>query len=199
MEVFLRLKNEQKGKFQDFDIVIESPKDTLRYGSDWVQKMANDYGYIEDTIGEDGDEMDCFIGPNPEAENFYVVEQNKDNGEFDEHKIMLGFSNIAEAKDAYFANYPENWDGLKNISEYPVKKFWKWYKGLNKKENAMRENKGYKFHRATATDLMERGRNTYGSPRTNSCDCPECYGGGRLGLLKCNNCKGTGKVEIKKD
>lgn len=46
------------------------------------------------------------------------------------------------------------------------------------------------------TELVNRGKNTYGSKVDNSvCECPVCYGGKRLGLLACNNCKGTGVVE----
>jgi len=120
-----------KRTVQGLDIVIESPKDSLRHGPDWIQKMAHDYGYIEGTKGNDGDELDCFVGPNSDSETLFVVEQNNDEGEFDEHKVMIGFSNMAEAKDAYFANYPEEWDHLRNITELDIKDFWDWVKNKN--------------------------------------------------------------------
>lgn len=131
------------------ETVVESPKGSLRHGPYWVQRMANDYGYIVGTMGVDGDEIDCFLGPNESSDRFFVIEQNKADGEFDEHKVMLGFSNLAEAKDAYFANYPDSWSGFRNITEYPINKFWDWAKGVNsmKKENVFysrtRDYKGY--------------------------------------------------------
>lgn len=57
-------------------------------------------------------------------------------------------------------------------------------------------NETYKFGSHNATDLVERGKNTYGSKVDNSvCECPVCFGGGRHGLFACKNCLGTGKVE----
>lgn len=56
----------------------------------------------------------------------------------------------------------------------------------------------YKFASHNATDLLERGKKTYGSKVDNSvCECPVCYGGGKMGLFACSNCKGTGKIENK--
>lgn len=53
----------------------------------------------------------------------------------------------------------------------------------------------YKFNYVTAADKINKGKHIYGSKIDNSvCECPECYGGGRLGLFACRNCKGTGKV-----
>ena len=54
----------------------------------------------------------------------------------------------------------------------------------------------YKFGNHNSTELINRGKQTYGSKVDNSvCECPVCFGGKRVGLLACNNCKGTGKVE----
>lgn len=56
----------------------------------------------------------------------------------------------------------------------------------------------YKF--SSGKGLLERGQHTYGTKVDNSmCECPECYGGGRLGLFACKNCKGSGKVENSKE
>lgn len=53
----------------------------------------------------------------------------------------------------------------------------------------------YKFGNHNAADLMERGKNRYGTNANGKCDCPQCYGGGRFGMFACENCKGTGLVE----
>lgn len=246
MDVIVFTRN-KKPTVQEIEVTIESPAGSFRHGPDWIQKMANDYGYIEDTIGADGDEVDAFIGPNLESECIFIIEQVKENGDFDEHKVMIGFSNMAEAKDAYHANYPEGWNGLKNMQEIKAKDFWGWYEGLSgiknnkvdgiewyrgyklhiysdgsvevferylhrgmfdsrkeakefidrkedKKENAM--NEPYKFADHNASQLLERGRDRFGSPKNNSCDCPKCYGGGRYGMFACENCKGIGKIVV---
>lgn len=111
------------------NIVIESPKGSMRHGENWIQKMANDYGYIRNTEGKDGDEVDVFIGPYLSSNKMYVIEQINYLGEFDEHKIMLGFNSIMEAQEAYHANYPIGWDGFKHIQELFVNDFKEWYAG----------------------------------------------------------------------
>lgn len=176
-------------------VTIENPKGSMRHGKDWSQKMAHDYGFINDTVGADGDALDCFCGPNEDADTFYVVEQCNAAGDFDEHKIMLGFSNMLEAKEAYMANYPEGWDGLKNISEKDVEDFWDWYNGnsSSKKENAMSV---YKFRQGTG--LMERGSDRYGSVN-NGAECTDCGGGGKYGIGNCKTCGGSGKKNEKKN
>jgi hypothetical protein len=64
------------------------------------------YGYIRRTEGTDGDHVDCYIGPNPEAKFAYVVHQNDPvTGKFDEDKVMLGFDSAKEAKAAYIGQY----------------------------------------------------------------------------------------------
>ena len=144
MDVIVKLVNAGTTSMQGLDVTIENYVGELRHGKDWVQKMANDYGYINDTVGADGDEVDCFIGPNQDSDKIYIIEQQKENGEFDEHKVMLGFSNIAEAKDAYHDNYPEGWNGLKNISEIEAKDFWQHF-NPTEKENAARGDREEEF------------------------------------------------------
>jgi len=48
----------------------------------------------------------CYVGPNPESEIVYIVNQNDPTtGEFDEQKVMLGFNSEKEAKAAYLKQY----------------------------------------------------------------------------------------------
>lgn len=65
--------------------------------------------------------------------------------------------------------------------------------GLNK-ETGMSEP--YKHHRSNSEELVDRGKSTYGSPKENSKDCPECFGNGKRGLLNCKTCDGEGKVAL---
>jgi len=126
--------NYQKGhvKVQGFDISIENPKGSERSGTDengeaWSQEMKNSYGYIRGTEGKDGDHIDVFLGDNSASKKVFVVDQNRpSDGKFDEHKVMLGFNSIEEARDAYLSNYEDGWKGLRNITETTVDDFSKW-------------------------------------------------------------------------
>jgi len=118
-------------KIQDFDIAIENPKGSVRSGVDkdgkeWSQEMHNTYGYFEGTKGEDSDDVDCFIGPNPLSEDIFVIDQLDKDGNFDEHKVMLGFDSSEEAREAYLSNYEEGWTGLGDITKVNIEDFRKW-------------------------------------------------------------------------
>jgi hypothetical protein len=118
-------------KIQDFDIAIEIPKGSVRSGVDkdgkeWSQEMHNTYGYFEGTKGKDSDDVDCFIGPNPLSEDIFVIDQLDKDGNFDEHKVMLGFDSSEEAREAYLSNYEDGWTGLGDITKVNIEDFRKW-------------------------------------------------------------------------
>jgi hypothetical protein len=98
-------------KVQGMDISIENKKGSVRSGADgdgheWHTKMHYDYGYIRGTVGVDKDHLDAYVGPNVESEIVYIVNQNDPvTGDFDEQKVMLGFTSEAEAKAAYLKQY----------------------------------------------------------------------------------------------
>jgi hypothetical protein len=98
-------------KVQGMDISIENKKGSTRSGADkdgheWHTEMHYDYGYIRGTVGVDKDHLDCYVGPNPESEIAYIVNQNDPvTGKFDEQKVMLGFNSEVEAKAAYLKQY----------------------------------------------------------------------------------------------
>lgn len=108
---------------QGIEVVIESPKNSLRHGESWIQKMANDYGYIKGTMGSDGDELDVFLGDHRDSRLVFIIEQVFSDGSFDEHKIMLGFLNMNDALAAYHNNYPDDWTGFKHIREVGIEEF----------------------------------------------------------------------------
>jgi SPP1 gp7 family putative phage head morphogenesis protein len=112
--------NYRKGhiKIHGLDVTIETPMGAIRHG-----KLHHHYGYIRRTVGADGDQVDCFLGPYPESPRIYVVDQEDREGNFDEHKVMLGFLNEAQARDAYGRNYP--WPA-KNVTEFTVPGFKAW-------------------------------------------------------------------------
>lgn len=121
-----------KGKptieFQGIPIHIENPKGSERRGRNWTQVMAHDYGYICKTKANDGDELDCFIGPNKDSPHVYIVTQIKPNtGQFDEYKVLFGFNDSLDANRGYLANYELGWRGLGRIEHIPLEDFDSWY------------------------------------------------------------------------
>jgi hypothetical protein len=109
--------NYPKGKVRmhGFTIAIETGKGQTRSGTDpdgstWSVTMVHDYGDIKRTSGKDGDPVDVFIGPDPDTEMVFVVDQLDTDGEFDEHKVMMGFKTEADAREGYLANYEDGWD-----------------------------------------------------------------------------------------
>lgn len=126
--------NYKKGKvtIQGFDISIEQPQGSVRSGVDengkqWSVTMNNTYGYIRKTEGKDGDHIDVFLGDNPESNKVFVIDQvNPTTGQFDEHKVMLGFNSALSAKRAYLSNYEKGWKGLGNITTVDIETFHKW-------------------------------------------------------------------------
>jgi hypothetical protein len=116
-------------KFHDLNLVIETPKFGMRQGPGWMSSPPADYGYILDTTGADGDEMDCYLGPNPESTIVYVVDQNRmDSPVFDEHKCMLGYNSMAEAKKDYYDGHTHGIQIFRNITALPLSVFKAWLK-----------------------------------------------------------------------
>lgn len=116
------------------NVTIENPEGSTRSGVDrdgtpWETKMEHHYGYIKGTIGADKDHIDTFVGKNHASNAVFIVDQvHPDTGTFDEHKVMLGFNSLEEAKAAYQANYAQGWTGGKNTTETTVEDFKNWLK-----------------------------------------------------------------------
>lgn len=128
--------NYKKGRvsLHGLDIAIENPKDSVRSGKDsdgkkWESKMAHHYGDIKGIKGADGDDLDVFIGDKPESDKAYIVDQvDPKTGEFDEHKVMLGFDDKAQAESGYLKNYEDGWKGVGAVTEMPISEFKEWIK-----------------------------------------------------------------------
>lgn len=125
--------NYKKGHYvlQGLNISIEQPKGSTRSGKDpdgkkWSVKMNNHYGYIRGTQGKDKDHIDVFIGDSPTSKKVFVVDQVGRDGSFDEHKVMIGFDSLEEARAAYLSNYEEGWQGLGAITETSMDGFKEW-------------------------------------------------------------------------
>lgn len=142
--------NYKKGhiKINGFDITIEQPSGSVRSGKDangkeWSVTMNNTYGYIRGTESVDGDHIDVFLGPDMNSDIVYVVDQVNTDGSFDEHKVMMGFSSLEDARSAYLSNYEEGWQGLGNITGVALDEFKKWI------DSSIRKTKPFSDYKMT--------------------------------------------------
>ncbi|WP_332457544.1 LPD38 domain-containing protein [Petrimonas sp.] len=129
-----------------FDITIENPKGSERSGTDpsgrkWTRTLKSHYGYFKRTKGKDGDQIDVFIGENPESRFIFVVDQLNQDGTFDEHKVMLGYDSFDRAKEAYLENYEEGWQGLGAMTVVEMEDFRKWLDSDSKRIKPFSEYK----------------------------------------------------------
>ena len=117
--------NYRKGHVQigQFNVSIENPKGSVRSGVDvtgreWTHTMQNTYGYIRGTEGVDGDHIDVFLANDIDGWNgsrVFVIDQYNEDGTFDEHKVMIGFNDEADAQDAYLSNYEKGWENKRKL------------------------------------------------------------------------------------
>lgn len=120
------------------NISIENPKGSVRRGTDadgksWETTMQNDYGYIRGTKSVDGDHIDVFLSDTPEEGDVFVIDQVREDGSFDEHKVMYGFPSEDAARKAYLSNYDEGWQGLGAITHVSKEEFKKWIQSSKRK------------------------------------------------------------------
>lgn len=120
-----------KLRVDGLNCVIENPRGTIRKGIDmdgkqWSSKMPHHYGYIKGYKGADGDDVDCFIGPNVHSKDVFVIQQKNVDGEFDEHKCMLGFDDRESAVAAYKSAYSTDWDGFDGVQRMSMTDFKEW-------------------------------------------------------------------------
>lgn len=82
-----------------------------KQGKPWRRVYKVDYGYLPKTEGGDGEALDVFLGPDPTAREAYWAIQHKDDGSFDEYKVILGARSRAQAKQIYLDHIPRKYLG----------------------------------------------------------------------------------------
>lgn len=148
LEMEMRKSMELQGRltFQGLPIAIENKVGTKRYwtddeGNKGHTVMVHAYGYIEGTNGADDDEIDVFIGPDPEAKNAFIVHQKQlGSGTYDEDKVMLGFSSAAHARVAYTANFNRP-DFYVSMSPMEMEAFKRWALSTKRQTGEMMKGK----------------------------------------------------------
>ncbi len=116
--------------FQGLPIAIENPKGSTRTWMDADGKagrttMQHDYGFIEGYLGEDGEEIDCYVGPDANAASVHIVHQllAPDFKKNDEMKVMLGFPDAAAAQRAYLAHRDDGQQAFGGMTSLPLDRF----------------------------------------------------------------------------
>jgi len=106
--------------YHGIKINVEWPRGSIRSyeGNDtYVTHMKCDYGYAPGIDGgEDGD-LDIYLGDG-DSDTAYILEQLKDDGSYDEDKVMLGFMSEDEAAECYLQHMPAHMMGT--IREVPI-------------------------------------------------------------------------------
>lgn len=119
---------------QGLNITIENPKGSERSGKDpngkaWSVSMPAHYGYVKGSKGADGEQVDVYIGDEPESRRVFIVDQNDaDTGKFDEHKVMLGFADMESAEETYRAGFSDGKGGQRigGMTEMSINEFKGW-------------------------------------------------------------------------
>lgn len=119
--------------YQGLPISVENRKGSVRKGrcekgkphTCWKTKMTAHYGYLKGVDGVDGDSLDCFIGPDPNAATAYIVVTKKvpDFEQDDEHKVMLGYNSAKAAKAALIENYGGDARHFGSMTAMPMERF----------------------------------------------------------------------------
>lgn len=134
----------KKGKIEVAGIKmdIENPAGSVRRGvgedgKAWESTLATHYGYVPGTVAADSTKdqkqgVDVVVKPGTLPEwtgQVFVVNQNKPDGTFDEHKVVFGAASADEARELYLSNYPQRWERrIRSIVPMDPKAFMVWAK-----------------------------------------------------------------------
>lgn len=119
--------------FAGLSVAVENPKGSTRVwreaGADGAvtgsTTMQNDYGFLDGFMDNDGEEVDCYLGPQEDAANVHVIHQlaAPDFKKHDENKVMLGFATPDAAIAAYAAHRTDGTRAIGGMSTIPVPEF----------------------------------------------------------------------------
>jgi len=145
-------------------IVIENLAGSYREWTDLDGKtgrtaMQWPYGYFADHLGADGDELDCYVGPQAEAPFVYVVHQlaTPEYKAFDEDKVFLDFASEQAAKAVFLQHRSDGDRAYGGMSVIPVERFLSKLKARSG-SGKIRHSRGVtmpvrSFHGITGSDL----------------------------------------------
>ena len=115
-------------------VTLENRKGDTRHRQDsGDSRMAADYGYIDQSRKDhDGMKTDAFVGPHRDSKKVFVVnQQHPHSGEFNEHKVLLGYKD----KDHAIRDYVHSFDDglgrkrIHSVVEMGTHELKNWLKG----------------------------------------------------------------------
>ncbi|HKT52852.1 MAG TPA: hypothetical protein VJP88_00255 [Caulobacteraceae bacterium] len=119
----------RKVSWKGLTISVENEAGDVRRGvgadGEWSTRMPYAYGYVNGSMGVDGDQVDVYLGPElDDAPEVYIVHQRKygDWQAYDEDKALIGFMSEDEARAAYLSCYDDP-RFLGPITAMPVREF----------------------------------------------------------------------------
>jgi hypothetical protein len=129
--------------WRGLSISIECEAGEVRFN----KPLESPYGFINETMGEDGEPADCYLGTYLDTGGAFKVTQLKPDGSFDEYKYMLGFEDIEQAEAAYKVEMPAEFFGgieQSNAIEIAGTKEEKFKKALDKDGYVVMESVTFK-------------------------------------------------------
>jgi diguanylate cyclase (GGDEF)-like protein len=134
--------NYRKGHIQihGLDVSIETAKGGTRSAKDgsWkVDDFPAHYGYVRRTEGADGEQVDVYVGDAVDSGHVFIVDQaDPKSGEFDEHKVLLGFPSLREAMKTYQRAFTDGsgFDRVGEVKMVTVDDFKDWLRDGDLKE-----------------------------------------------------------------
>lgn len=111
--LFKSYKLDGEMEWEGLDIAIENrsggtPRTGVdEDGNEWSTQFDGvHYGYIRGVEGDDGDELDIFVGPHLDSDRVYIVRiKNPETSEYDEEKVMVGFYDEESAREMFDKHY----------------------------------------------------------------------------------------------
>ncbi|WP_099068883.1 phage portal protein family protein [Nostoc linckia] len=115
-------------KWNGLAIGVEFLPNQVRFpGRKHSKKLRSGYGHIRGYVGADSEALDCYIysgllddeptGSDAQGQDanrqriFQVSQVSLEDGDFDEHKYMVGYANLKSAKAAYLQEMPVDFFG----------------------------------------------------------------------------------------
>jgi capsid portal protein len=92
----------------DIQLRLEYLPGDIRFeGKPWATEMKVSYGYIARTEADDGEGVDVYLARNADlTAPVYLIEQMTEAGEFDETKVMMGYSSMDAARESFLDHMP---------------------------------------------------------------------------------------------
>lgn len=132
-------------RIHGLDVTIENLAGSQRSGMDpdgkpWSVTMPYHYGYVRGTEGADGDHLDVAVGPlmGSGTEAHIINQKNPKTGDFDEHKVFIGFQSRDAAIAAFRMGRNDNpEDAMGNVITVPIDELRRWLDEGNLHEEAV--------------------------------------------------------------